>query len=167
VLAVQGRRVLAVVLAVGMILGLSACMGFFDTPLQGARLLVSGIIVTGSQGTVYIAVADMPSGGAASIEFGTVVDPAIAISNIDQITISVEGLTGFTELAWEFTGTGGTLIAANATTGVISGQIVKITFEVTAPNPTFTVDATKVEIGSDLNAIIIGWDTSTLDYYTK
>ena len=166
-LAVQGRRVLAVVLAVGMILGLSACMGFFDTPLQGARLLVSGIIVTGSQGTVYIAVADMPSGGAASIEFGSVGDPAISISSIDQTTIAVEGLTGFTELAWEFTATGGTLIAVNTTTGVVSGQIVKITFEVTAANPTFTIDETKVAIGSDLNTLITSWTFGTEDYYTK
>lgn len=167
VIAVRTRRAVAVALVGGMILGLAACMGFFDTPVQGARLLVSSVVATGTQGTVYIAVADMPSSGAASIEFGTVAVPAIAITNIDETTIVVEGLTGFTELEWEFTANDGTLIAANATTGVVSGQILKITFEVTAANPTFTVDETKVQIGSDLNTLIIGWETSELDYYTK
>lgn len=164
----RSRRMVAIALAVGMILGLAACMGFWNTPLQLAKLFVSDITVTGSQGTVYIAVADMPSGGAASIGFGTVGDPAIAITGIDQTTIAVQGLTGFTALAWQFTATGGTIIAANATTGVVSGQILKITFEVTAVAPTFTVpDTTKVAIGSDLNTLITGWTRGTADYYTK
>jgi len=171
VIAVRGRRVAVGILAVGMILGLAACSGLWNTPLQLAKLLVSDVTVTGSQGTVYIAVADMPSGGAASIEFGIVGDPGIAITGIDETTIVVEGLTGFTELAWEFTASGGSLIAANATTGVVSGQILKITFAVTAANPTFIVDETKVEIGSDLNTLIPVTTTWTLDtttdYYTK
>ena len=154
-----------------LLLGLSACMGFWKTPLQLAKLLVSDITVTGAQGTVIISVADMPSGGAASIEFGTVGDPAIAIVGIDETTIAVEGLTGFTELAWQFTATGGTLIAAHANAGLVSGQIVKITFVVTGANPTFLVpDTTKVAIGSDLNTLIptIAWTLdATTDYYTK
>ena len=167
VIAVRSRRVLAVSLAVGVVLGLSACMGFWNTPLQLAKLFISGITVTGSQGTVYIAVTDMPDGGVASIQFGTVGDPAITITDIDQTTIAVEGLTGFTQLAWQFTATGGTLIAANANTGVVSGQILKITFAVTAASPTFAVDAAKVSIGSDLNTLITGWIRGTEDYYTK
>ena len=151
----------------GLALWLTACMGFWNTPLQLAKLLVSDVVVTGAQGTVFIAVADMPSGGAASIEFGTVGDPAITISNIDETTIAVQGLGGFTELAWQFTATGGTMIAANANTGVVSGQILKITFEVTAASPTFTVDTAKVEIGSDLNTLITAWTLGTEDYYTK
>jgi len=139
VIAVRSRRAAATALAVGIILGLAACMGFWNTPLQLAKLLVSDIVVTGTQGTVYITVADMPSGGAASIEFGTVGDPAIAITGIDQTTIAVQGLTGFTALAWQFTSTGGTLLAANVTTGVVSGQILKITFEVTTAAPTFLI----------------------------
>ncbi len=167
VIAVRSRRAAAIALAVGMILGLAACMGFWNTPVQQAKLFVSGITVTGSQGTVFIAVADMPSGGAASIEFGTVGDPAIAITGIDQTTITVQGLTGFAALAWQFTATGGTIIAANANTGVVSGQILKITFAVTAANPTFAVNASKVDIGSDLNTLIAAWTLGTEDYYTK
>ena len=170
-MAVRSRRAAAIALAVGITLGLAACMGFWNTQLQLAQLLVSGVTVTGSQGTVFIAVADMPSGGAASIEFGTVGDPAIAITGIDHTTIAVQGLTGFTELAWQFTSTGGTLLAANVTTGVVSGQILKITFEVTTAAPTFLIpNTTKVAIGSDLNTLIptTAWtlDTTT-DYYTK
>ena len=152
-----------------LLLGISACSGFWNTPLQLAKLLVSDVVVTGAQGTVLISVADMPSGGAASIEFGIVGDPAITIAGIDETTIVVEGLTGFTELDWQFTATDGSLIAANATTGVVSGQILKITFTVTGANPTFTVaDTAKVKIGSDLNTLISAWtlDTTT-HYYTK
>jgi len=154
-------------LGLGLALALTACMGFWNTPLQLAKLFVSGITVTGSQGTVFIAVADMPSGGAASIGFGTVGDPAITISNIDETTIAVQGLTGFTALAWQFAATGGTIIAANANTGVVSGQILKITFEVTAANPTFTVVDAKVTLGSHTNMLITGWGRGDKDYYTK
>ena len=163
------RWVILSTLGLGLALVLTACMGFFDTGLQEAMLLVSGITVTGAQGTVYIAVADMPSGGAASIGFGTVGTPAITISDIDETTIAVQGLNGFTALAWQFTATGGTIIAANGNTGVVSGQILKITFAVTAAGPTFTVDAAKVTIGSDLNTLIAAasWALSDKDYYTK
>ena len=164
---VRTRLVVLSLLAVGMILGLSACMGLWKTPLQLAKLLVSDVVVTGAGGYVLVSVADMPSGGAASVEFGIVGDPAITIANIDEATIVVEGLTGFTELDWQFTATDGSLIAANATTGVVSGQILKITFAVTGPNPTFAVDTTKVKIGSDVNTLINNWDLSSLDYYTK
>ena len=148
-------------------LGISACMGFWNTPDQLGKLLISDVVVTGAQGTVFISVAGMSSGGAASIEFGTVGDPAITIADIDETTIIVEGLTGFTELAWQFTATDGTLIAANASTGVVSGLILKITFAVTGADPTFTVDTTKVKIGSATNEWITAWGTSSLDYYTK
>lgn len=154
-------------LALGLVLGLTACMGLWNTPLQLAKLLISDVVVTGSQGTVFISVADMPGTGAASIEFGTVGDPAITIADIDEATIAVEGLTGFTELAWQFTATGGTLIAANGNTGVVGGQILKITFAVTGANPAFTVNTAKVKIGSDINTWITAWDTSPLDYFTK
>jgi len=172
VIAMRTRGVVLGLLATGMILGLSACMGFFDTGLQEAKLFVSDIIVTGAQGTVFIAVADMPGTGAASIAFGTVADPAIAITGIDETTVVVEGLGGFTELAWEFTATGGTLVAANAATGVVGGQIVKVTFAVKDPNPTFTISDTakvKVHIGSDAGALIAttAWTLGTEAYYTK
>jgi len=157
------------VLAVALVLGLSACMGFFGTGLQEAKLFVSGITVTGAQGTVFIAVADMPDTGVASIQFGTVGDPGIAITGIDETTIAVEGLGGFTELAWAFTTTGGVIIAVNASTGVVSGQILKITFAVTAANPTFTVNEPKVDIGTDSGALLTtsAWDLGTEAYYTK
>ena len=181
-MTMRGRRLAAATLAVGMILGLAACTGCFDTPFQGATLLVSDVLVTGSQGTVYIAVADMPDGGAASIEFGEVGSSYVAvaasitpkggtthpitITHIDETTIVVEGLNGFTGLVWEFTSGGGSLVAANSSTGVVSGQILKITFAVTGANPTFTIDELEVEIGSDLNTLI-NWILGNEDYYTK
>lgn len=168
VIAVRARTVVVGLLAAALVLGLSACSGFWNTPLQLAKLLVSDVTVAGSQGTVFISVADMPGTGMASIQFGTVGDPGLAITGIDQTTIAVEGKGGFTQLAAQFTATGGTLIAANASTGVVSGQIVKVTFAVTAANPTFTVvDTTKVKIGSDTNALITVWTLGIEDYYTK
>jgi len=168
VIAVRSRRVGLGVLAVALVLGLSACMGFFGTVEQLPTLFVSDITVTGAQGTVYIAVADMPDTGAAAIKFGTVGDPAIAIQDIDETTIAVEGLGGFTQLAWQFTNTGGTIVAANASTGVVSGQILKITFAVDGANPTFTVnDTTKVEIGTDSGVLVAVGPLGTEAYYTK
>jgi len=168
-IGVRSQRVALGMLAVALVLGLSACMGFFDTGFQEATLFVSDIMVTGAQGTVFIAVADMPGTGAASIDFGTVADPAIAITGIDETTIVVEGLGGFTELASQFTATDGTLVAANPNTGVVGGQIVKVTFEVTAANPTFTVNTAKVHIGSDADVMLsaAAWALGTEDYYTK
>ena len=157
-------------LATCLLVALTACIGFWDTPIQLANLLVSDVMVIGTQGTVFIAVADMPDGGAASIQFGTVANEAIAFANIDVSTITIEGENGFVVLAEEFTtipSGKGTLIAANANTGIVSGQILKFTFEVTGANPTFSVDTAKVEIGSDLNTLITAWDSSSLDYYTK
>jgi len=160
---VSASLVLLAVLA----LGIAACTGFWDTPQTLPTLLVSDVVVTGTSGYVIVAVADMPSGGAASIDFGTVANPAISIADIDATTIAVEGLTGFTELAWQFTATDGTLIAANSIAGVVGGQILKITFDITGANPTLVVDIDKVEIGSDLNTLITGLVLSTTGYYTK
>ena len=149
-------------------LGISACTGLWDTPQQLPTLLVSDITVTGDSGYVVVSVANMPSsGGAASIQFGTVATPAITIADIDEATIVVEGLAGFTELAWQFTAADGALIAANATTGVVGGQILKITFDITGANPAFEVDVSRVAIGSDLNTLITGLVLGTTDYFTK
>ena len=149
--------------------GISACSGFWNTPVQMGKLLVSDVVVTGSSGYVLISVADMPTGGVASIEFGLGGNEAITFTNITASAIAIEGKSGFTVLAEDFTTNAGkgTLLAANGSTGVASGQILKITFAVTAANPTFTVDTTKVEIGSDTNALITAWETGSLDYYTK
>jgi len=149
--------------------GISACRGIWDTPVQLAKLLVSDVIVAGASGHVLISVADMLGTGAASIQFGTLGDPAITFTNIDATTITIEGQNGFVVLESDVTTTAGkgTLIVVNAATGVVSGQIVKLTFTVTAANPTFTVAKAKVKIGSDSNTWITAWDTSSLDYYTK
>lgn len=159
VIAVQNRRVVLGLLTVSLILGLSACGGFWNTPVQLGKLIVSDVVVAGASGYVLISVADMPDTGLASIQFGTVDVPAIAIAGIDKTTIAVQGLTEFMPLAWQFTDTSGTLLAANGSTGVVSGQILKITFAVTGANPAFTVDTTKVTL--------IGWNTSSLNYYTN
>jgi len=152
-----------------LLLGISACSGLWNTPVQLAKLLVSDVIVAGASGHVLISVANMPGTGVASIQFGTLGDPAITFANIDATTITIEGQNGFVVLESDVTTTAGkgTLIVVNAATGVVSGQIVKLTFTVTAANPTFTVAKAKVKIGSDSNTWITAWDTSSLDYYTK
>lgn len=149
--------------------GISACSGFWSTPPQLAKLLVSDVTVTGARGTVLISVADMPETGAASIQFGTVEDPAIRFTNIDAATITIGGENGFVVLASDVATTAGkgTLLAANASTGMVSGEVLRFTFTVIAANPTFTVDETEVTIGSGSNALIAAWGMSTKDYYSK
>ena|GEM_PF-426639 len=169
VIAVRSRRMAAIALAVGMILGLTACMGFWNTPIQLGNLIIGPVVVTGAGGYVLVSVADMPGGGLASIQFGTVANEAIVFANIDASTITIEGKNGFVVLAQDFATVAGkgTLIAVNAATGVVGGTILKFAFTVTGANPTFTVYKTKVTLGSDSNAMIAAWDTSSLDYYTK
>ena len=156
-------------LATCALVALTACMGFWDTPVQLGNLIIGPVVVTGTGGYVLVAVADMPSGGLASIQFGTVANEAIWFTNIDASTITIEGKNGFVVLSQDFSTVAGkgTLIAVNANTGVVGGTILKFVFTVTGANPTFTVHKSRVTLGSDSNAMIAAWDTSSLDYYTK
>jgi len=165
VMAVQSRRVVLGLLAVGLILGLTACMGGWFTHEQKATLIIGQPAISGNRGEVLISVTNMPNQGLASI---AIKDQGITTANIDPTSVQVEGLNGFTLLASKFVGTDGRLAAVNSTSGSVGGTILKITFEVTGANPTFTLDKTKVSIGNALNTLITAWDLNIdTTYYAK
>lgn len=164
-IAVRSRRVVLGLLVVGLILALTGCMGGWFTHKQNATLIIGKSVVSGNRGEVLISVTNMPNEGLASIAID---DQGITTANIDPASVQVQGLNGFTVLASEFVATHGRLVATNSTSGSVGGTILKITFEVTGANPTFTVDKTKVSIGSALNTLITTWDLNTdTSYYAK
>jgi len=163
------RLIVVAMLALGLILGLTACMGQWFTPKQVATLIIGKPVVSGNRGEVLISVTNMPNQGLASI---AIKNQGITTANIDPTSVKVEGLNGFTILASEFSGTHGRLVAANPTSGSVGGTIIKITFEVTGANPTFEIqagDKGKVTLGTALNTLITTWDLSSnaADYYAK
>jgi hypothetical protein len=147
----------------------AACAGFWNTPAQLGKLIAGPVQVTGTAGYVLVSVADMPGGGLAAVQFGTIGGEAIAFTNIDPASIRIEGKNGFVVLAEAFdvTPNKGALIAANGTTGVVGGEILRFTFTVTGANPTFSVTKAKVKLVSDTNAFITAWELSSTAYYAR
>ena len=167
------RWVVLGLLAMGLILALSACMGQWFTGQQTATLIIGKPVITGNHGEVLISVTNMPNQGLASIAIG---DKGISFNDIKAASIVATGLNGFTVLAQDFTTTAnkGRLVAANATSGSVGGTIIKITFETIGANPAFRIadaDKVKVTLGSALNTLIAqgAWNLSsnTTDYYAK
>jgi len=165
------RLIVVAMLALGLILGLSACMGAWFTQEQRATLIIGKPMITGNRGEVLISVANMPNKGLASIAID---NEGITYTNIKDASIEATGLNGFTVLAQDFTTTAnkGRLVAANPTSGSVGGTIIKVTFEVTGANPAFGIaDKGKVTLGSALNTLISQgtWNLSSnaTDYYAK
>jgi len=160
------KRGAVIVGGLAILLITAACIGFWNTPAPIGQVIVGDVVVVGTQGTVLIAVADMPGGGLASIQFGDADDPAIVMTNIDPATVQVEGRNGFVITAENFDATGGSLIALNMA-AVERNEILKFTFRVGPGTPEFDVDASKVTLGSDGEAPIALWDLSTPTYYGR
>jgi len=165
------RLIVVAMLALGLILGLTACMGQWFTPKQVATLIIGKLVASGNRGEVLISVTNMPNQGLASIAID---DKGITFNDINAASIVATGLNGFTVLTQDFTTTAdkGRLVAANPTSGSVGGTIIKITFEVMGANPTFEIqagDKGKVTLGTALNTLITTWDLSSnaADYYAK
>jgi len=169
-MAARTRLIVVAMLALGLILGLTACMGQWFTPKQVATLIIGKLVASGNRGEVLISVTNMPNQGLASIAID---DKGITYTNIKASSIVAAGLNGFTVLAQDFTTANkGRLVAANPTSGSVGGTIIKITFEVTGANPAFGIvaaDKGKVTLGSALNTLITAWTLSSnaADYYAK
>ena len=155
----------------GFAVGLAGCIGFWQTAAQPPTLIVGPVMVTGTEGYVVVSVADMPDGGLASIQFGSIPgNEAITFVDIDGATIVAEGKNGFVVPAEDYTTTPdkGVLIAVNGTTGILGGEILRFTFAVTpGGNPTFTVDKAKVTMADETNTFITVWDLSDAEYHTR
>ena len=165
------RLVVVGAVLLGLAVCLTACMAGWFTPKQIVALIIGDPVAKGSKWEVLISVANMPDGGAAGIQFGTVGNEAITFSNnVIAPRIAATGLNGFTVTAENYVAgppPKGALIAANPGTGVVGGKILQLTFEATG-NPTVTVDAAKVKLSSDNNNWITGWSLSTdKAYYAK
>ena len=162
----RGRIVLGL-LVMGLVLALAACTGCFDTPQQGAMLLLGNPVASGTgRGEFIISVVEMPDGGLASISL----DSSTGFySGMENLTI--EGLNGFIVLAFQFDDVTGEVafVAARADGGMEGGTVVRIGFDYDgAPG----VDDSKigtVVLGSDYGTIITGYTTVSdgKDYYTK
>lgn len=165
-----GLALLAVLLA----LGITACMGGWFTPQLRVTLIIGDPVAKGGKVEVLISVANMPDGGLAGIQFGTVGSEALTFANVNMATVAATGLNGFLVTTKDFTTTPnkGSLIAVNAATGIEGGTILKLTFEATGANPTVTVEqaTVKVKLSSALNAwialgqLVYGSDKA---YYAK
>jgi len=172
-MAVRMRLVVLGLLAVGLIVGLSACMGFFQNTAQTPTLIIGKPAVSGNRGEVLISVTNMPNQGLASIAID---DKGITFDDIDASSIKATGLNGFRVLTQDFATIAGKgcLLAVNPSAGSVGGTIVKITFEVTGANPALGIadaDKGKVDLGTALNTLIAQgtWALSSnaADYYAK
>lgn len=95
-MAARTRLIVVAMLALVLILGLTACMGHWFTPKQAATLIIGLPQVLGGKGEVLISVANMPQGGLASISINNL---GITYTNITPASIVATGLNGFTVLA--------------------------------------------------------------------
>jgi hypothetical protein len=166
----KAKRLGSVLLLVAVTLALTACFGHWFTPPQLATLIVGPVVGINGRYEVLISVADMPDGGVAGIQLGTVALPAIAFVNVDVATIVAEGLSGFRVTAQSYTAgdpAKGCVIAVYGGAPIVSGSVLKLAFEA-AVAPAVTLDDTRIWLCNDVPTWIAGWDLETgAEYYTK
>ena len=159
-----------ILLFVGCALTLTACFGPWLTPPQIGKVIVGPPVRDGARYEVLISVADILDGGVAGIQFGTTIAPAIEFANVDAATITAEGLSGFRVTAESYTSgptVDGCLIAVCGGEAIVSGQVLKLSFEATG-DPAVTLDKARIELASAVPGWIEGWDLMTdVAYYTK
>lgn len=169
-MASKAKRVGSIALLIAVALSLAACFGHWFTPPQIGKLIVGPPVPKDGQYEVLISVADMPDGGVAGVQLGSIAQPAIEFTNVDVATIAVEGLSGFRVGAQSYTAgppVEGSLIAVYGGVALESGQVLKLTFEATG-DPTVTLDDTRIDLASAAPAWVAGWDLVTdVAYYTK
>ena len=167
----KAKRVGSILLLVGLTLTLTACFGHWFTPPQTGVLIVGPPVLTGGRYEVLISVADMPDGGVAAIQHGTMALPAIAFgNNVDVATIVATGLSGFEVTAQGYAAgppIEGYLTAVYGGAPIVSGSVLKLSFEA-AGDPTVTLDDTRIWLTNDIPTWIAGWSLDTgAAYYTK
>jgi len=154
--------------AIGLVLGLAACMELFSG-VRTPTLILGEIRVAGGRGEILLSVSDMPDGGLASF--------AVHVTGIEYpavvANVAVEGLNGFEVLAQQFTvgspGSGGFLVA-HASAGLPAGEFAKLTFDIsgTVVLSDFTFDQSKISMGDDDNHLISPFEIKeAYHYYAK
>jgi len=166
----KAKHIGLILVLVGLAVTLTACFGHWFTPPQTGTLIVGPPVVKGGRYKVILAVADMPDGGVTGLQFGTVALPAIAFTNVDAATIAAEGQSGFEVTAESYTAgpsVEGCLIAVYGGAPIVSGRLLKLSFEATGV-PAVTLDDTRIWLTNDIPMWIAGWSLDTgAAYYTK
>jgi hypothetical protein len=144
-------------------------MGQWFTQEQKAYLVIGTPVIIGTHGEVIISVVNMPQEGMAvmAVDLG-----GLTYTNTKITSIVVAGLNGFIVLANEFDDTTakGRFVIANANAGSVAGTVAKLTFDVTGNvgSADITFHEPHIELGSHLNTLITGWESSTgKAYYAK
>ncbi len=163
------RVIVMVMVSLGLLLALSACMGQWFTQEQKAYLVIGTPVVTGNHGTVIISVVNMPQEGMASMAVDL---EGLTYTNAKISNIVVAGVNGFIVLTSKFNdATGdGCFVIANANAGSIGGTVAKLTFDVTGSvdSTDITFHTPHIAMGSHLDSLITGWEPSTgKAYYAK
>jgi hypothetical protein len=159
---------LLAVLATGLVLGLSACMGnWLGTSTKATLIIGDPVVVSAGKGQLILSVADMPQEGMASlaVDAGGMTYVMAKISNI-----VVTGINGFTVLARDFDSGNGRFVIANPTSGTVTGPVAKLEFDVTGSvtKTDFVFFPANITLGSDLDALIAPWVLGTgKAYYAK
>ncbi|MEA3238394.1 MAG: hypothetical protein U9Q94_01205 [Candidatus Bipolaricaulota bacterium] len=163
------RVIVVVVVSLGLLLALSACMGQWFTQEQTAFLVIGTPVITHTHGEVIISVVNMPQEGMAVMAVNV---DGLIYTNTKISNIILAGLNGFTALASEFDDTTGSgrFVIANANAGSVAGTVAKLTFDVTGSvsSTDVTFHTPHIELGSHLNTLISGWQISAgKAYYAK
>jgi len=163
------RLVAASLLLLGVGIGLVACMGGWFNPQVVATLIIGAPVARGGNYEVLISVANMPDGGLAGIQFGTVGNEALTFTNVNMATVAAVGVSGFWVGPQQYTAPNkGTLLAVNPATGVVGGVILTLTFQATAAKPTVKAVKARVKLLSQQNTWITTWTLDTdKAYYAK
>ena len=166
----QARWPLRGVLGLALSFGLSSCMtDYLGTPPQ-PTLVFGRVTLAGTRGEVVVYVASMPAGGVASV---AVAARGVSYSEVVPDSIRVAGLNGFVVLAQDFTTSpgAGAVVAVNPACGVVSGPILRFTFEASGGTPVLWVrpeDKDRVTLGSDEDVRIDPFDLgSERVYYAR
>jgi hypothetical protein len=151
--------------AVGVILGITACMNWF-TGAPESTLLLGPVIIGGERGEILLSVKNMPDGGLASLAvvLGGITYDITKISNV-----TVEPLVGFTVLAEQFIAGVGGFMVAHSCAGLHDGAFAKIVFTATN-NPVltdFVFTKADMSMGDDSNNAIAFVLQDAFAYYSK
>lgn len=163
----KARLELVGVLAVGLALAMSGCMGQWFRPRP--TLIIGDPVISGGTGTVLISVANMPEGGLASIAVGP---DGMAYDQAKIKDITITGKSGFVVLASEFDdATGkGRFVLANPAGGCKGGVIAQLDF-VAQENVTsadFAFAEEHIDLGSAANRLILDWELAVgTPYYAR
>ncbi|MFC2077257.1 hypothetical protein ACFLTM_00420 [Candidatus Bipolaricaulota bacterium] len=151
------RRELSFVLALVVVVGLSACALF--TAQETPTLTVRDPVLMVGNWEVVISVSNL-SEGLAGIQ---ITHGGITTEGVDKTTVVASGMSGFIVTAQDFVAPEpeGTLMAVNPEQSITSGKILKLTFKASGSGPVVTLDKSKVTLMTDQGTLVGSWALAT------